>query len=80
MFLKENPAANADIARAQFDVAISHLLVDEVKDHGVGPIDQAKMAFSLDIVRKYFGLEGTVKLDEIYSNDFVTAGQKPKGV
>ncbi len=76
-FLKYNPLANPKTARAQLDVAIDHLLVDEVKKNGVGPMSAKKMGFTLDIVREFFGLKGEVKLEETYSNDFVKPGQLP---
>lgn len=78
IFMKHNPAANPAIARPQLDVAIKHLMVDEVKQHGVGPMSEKKMAFTLDIVREFYGLQGTVNLADVYSNEFVKAGQKPK--
>lgn len=76
-FIKHNPIANPATARAQLDVAIKHLLVDEVAAHGVGPMSAKKMAFTLDVVREFYGLKGDVKLDDIYTNDFVKPGQKP---
>jgi NitT/TauT family transport system substrate-binding protein len=78
MFSKHNPAFNKDIARAQLAVAIDHLMVPEVKKNGVGPMSADKMAFTLDIVRKYYGMEGQVQLDDVYTNAFVKAGQLPK--
>lgn len=78
IFLRYNPAANAEISLAELNVAINHLMVPEVREHGVGPMSEKKMAFTLDIVRKYFGLEGAVNIADTYSNDFVTPGQKPR--
>ena len=77
MFVKHHPLANPKIARAQLDVAVDHLLVDEVKADGVGPMSQKKMAFTLDIVREFYGLKGNVRVEEIYSNDFVKPNQRP---
>jgi hypothetical protein len=78
MFSKHNPAFNKDVARKQLAVAIDHLMVDEVKKHGIGPMSAQKMKFTIDIVRDYYGMQGEVKLDDVYTNEFVTAGQKPK--
>ncbi len=78
-FMKHNPAANPEIARGQLQVAVDHLMVDEVKQHGIGPMDEKKMAFTLEIVRDYFGLQGSVSLGEVYSNSFTASGQKPRG-
>lgn len=77
MFMKSNQAANPDIARAQLDVAIKHLMVDEVVQNGIGPMSDKKMAFTLDIVKEYFGLKAPVALADTYTNAFVKTGQKP---
>lgn len=76
MFLKHNPLANPDTARAQLDVAIQHLLVDEVTKNGVGPMSERKMKFTLDVVREFYGLKGPVEVNDTYTNAFVTPGQK----
>jgi NitT/TauT family transport system substrate-binding protein len=77
MFVKHNPLANAKTGRAQLDVAIRHLMVDEVAVNGIGPMSQKKMAFTLDIVREFYGLKGAVKVADAFSNDFVKPGQRP---
>lgn len=77
-FSKHNPAYNKSTARKQLQVAIDHLLVDEVKRNGVGPMSAEKMKFTLDIVWEYFALEGDVAIEDIYSNEFVTPGQIPR--
>ncbi len=76
-FMKHNPMANPKTARSQLDVAIDHLLVDEVKAHGIGPMSAEKMKFTLDIVRDFYGLKGEVKLDETYTNEFARPGIRP---
>jgi NitT/TauT family transport system substrate-binding protein len=78
MFMKHNPAANPEIARAQLDVAIQHLMVDEVKQNGIGPMSEKKMAFTVDIVHDFYGMHGTVKTADVYTNAFAPAGLKPK--
>ena len=78
MFSKHNPAYNKTIARDQLAVAIDHLMVPEVKQHGIGPMSPEKMNFTLKIVHDFYGLAGNVALNDVYTNDFVKAGQKPK--
>jgi NitT/TauT family transport system substrate-binding protein len=75
-FAKHNPLANPLTARAQLDVAITHMLVDEVARNGIGPMSDEKMKFTLEIVREFFGLKGPVDLRDTYSNAYVTPGQK----
>jgi NitT/TauT family transport system substrate-binding protein len=79
MFLQHNQAANPEIARPQLEVAIRHLMVDEVVKNGVGPMSEKKMQFTLNVVRDYLGLKGYVALADAYTNAFVKAGQKPAG-
>jgi NitT/TauT family transport system substrate-binding protein len=76
-FMKFNPTFSPKTARGQLDVAIDHLLVEEVKEHGIGPMSAKKMEFTLDIVRKFYGLKGPVETEEVFSNDFVKPGTVP---
>lgn len=78
MFVKRHPLSNPATVRAQLDVAIDHLLVDEVKQNGIGPMGQSKMQFTLDIVREFYGLKGKVELDDVYTNMFTQSNQRPK--
>ncbi|GAA4335986.1 hypothetical protein GCM10023144_29910 [Pigmentiphaga soli] len=77
MFLKRYPLASPATVRAQLDVAIRHLLVDEVKRNGVGPMSEDKMKFTLNIVREFYGLKGNVNLADTFSNAFVKPNQRP---
>ncbi len=76
--LKYNPGLTKDTARAQLQIAIDDLMVDEVKRNGVGPMSADKMRFTLDTISGAYPLERQVTLDEIYTNDFVPKGQIPK--
>ena len=76
--LKYNPGLSKETARAQLQIAIDDVMVDEVRRNGVGPMSQDKMQFTLDTISAAYPLERTVTLDEIYTNDFVPKGQIPK--
>jgi len=78
IFQKFNPQSDAVLVRAGLDVAINHLLVPEVMAHGVGPLDPGKMEKTIGAMKQYFDLAGEVKAVDMFSNDFVTAGKKPK--
>lgn len=78
IFLKHNPESDPALTRAGLDVAINHLLVPEVKQHGIGPMAQDKIERTIEIMKGYFQLAGAVTPADIYTNGFVTAGQKPK--
>lgn len=77
IFMEYNAAANPEIARPQFDVTINHLMVDEVKKNGIGPMSEDKMTFTRDIVKEFYGLEGEVAVADAYTNDFAE-GVKPR--
>lgn len=77
IYLKYNTQANPELTRAGLDVAIAHLLVPEVAQHGIGPMDAGKMAKTVKAMKDYFDLSAEVTLGDIFSNDYVTAGRGP---
>lgn len=78
IFTQAVPGISADIVKAQQQVAINHLHVPEVDEHGFGPMDEKKMKKTLDIVNKYFKLKKPVSdVGDIYSNDYVPHGKVP---
>src|SRR3546814_6011671 len=60
IFLKHNPQLDQDLTRAGLDVAIAHLVVPEVHQHGIGPMSKDKMERTLEIMKGYFDLHGNV--------------------
>lgn len=82
IFISSQPAGEAlsqDIARAQLQIALDHLLVPEVREQGIGPMhDTAKMQHTLDLITEYFDLKEPVQLDDVYTNDFVPDGVVPE--
>ena len=80
MFLNSagGQAASFEIARAQFQIAIDHLLVPEVLDHGIGSMSAGKMKMTTDLINKYFDLKKPVAVDDVYTNDFAPTGVIPQ--
>lgn len=78
ILLKYSPKSNRELNLQGLEVTINHLLVPEVQAHGIGPMSEDKMAKTVDIIGEYFGLGSKLKPSDVYSNDFVTAGIKPK--
>ena len=79
IFVKHVPGLDAGLAQAQLEVAIDHLMVPEVEEHGFGPMDPDKMTITLDLVNQYFDLKTPVTdINSIFSNAYVTKGQVPK--
>ena len=80
IFQKFNPQSDAELTRAGLDVAINHLLVPEVLENGIGPMSAEKMGKTIEVMKAYFALAGSVAVDDVMSNAYVTPGQKPKQV
>lgn len=78
MLVASQPGLGQDIARAQLQVAIDHLLVDEVRDHGVGPVSPEKMEQTVELVNDNFDLPRVVDPEEVYTNEFVPKGEVPE--
>jgi NitT/TauT family transport system substrate-binding protein len=82
IFVSSQPAGEAispDIARAQLQIALDHLLVPEVTEQGIGPMhDDDKMQRTLDLISEYFDLKEPVQLDDVYTNEFVPDGIVPQ--
>ena len=79
IFVSKVPGLDVGIAQAQLQVAIDHLMVPEVEQHGFGPMDDAKMGTTLNLVNEYFDLKTPVtQTSDIYSNQYVTKGQVPQ--
>jgi NitT/TauT family transport system substrate-binding protein len=78
IMLQYAPQLRRETARAQLQIAIDHLMVDEVRRNGCGPMRHDKMVFTLDTLSQYQTLPRAVSVDEIYTNDFVPRGQIPK--
>lgn len=77
ILLTYSPKADANLALQGLNVAINHLLVPEVATHGIGPMNDDKMVSTIKIIHDYFGLTAAPASSDVYSNDYVTPGQKP---
>lgn len=81
IFIESQPAGEAlsfDIARAQLQIALDHLLVPEVLEVGIGPMREDKMQDTVDLITEYFDLEAAVQLDDAYTNEFAPEGIIPE--
>jgi NitT/TauT family transport system substrate-binding protein len=78
ILIEQQPGLSASVARAQLQIAIDFLMVDEVKKHGIGPMDPARMAKTLDVISQAYTLKNPVKLEDIYTNSFVPKNMLPK--
>jgi NitT/TauT family transport system substrate-binding protein len=77
MYMKHNTQSDPALIRAGLDIAIRHLMVPEVAQHGIGPMDPAKMEKTIAAMKSYFELASPVSVADIMTNDFITAGRRP---
>jgi hypothetical protein len=71
IFVKHNQAVSADLARAQWQVVIDHLLTADAAAHGIGFMTEEKMRRTRDVLVKYQKLEGDIPLEALYTNEFL---------
>jgi ABC-type nitrate/sulfonate/bicarbonate transport system substrate-binding protein len=71
IFVKHNQAVSADLARAQWQVVIDHLLTPLAAERGIGFMTEEKMRRTRDILVKYEKLEGEIALKDLYTNEFL---------
>lgn len=72
------PGISPDVVKAQQQIAINHLHVPEVEQHGFGPMSKGKMTKTLTLINKYFKLKKPVKdVTSLYTNDYVPKGKVP---
>lgn len=76
--LKYNPALDKAIARQELQVAIDHLMVDEVKKNGIGTMSTDKMQKTWQLVSENFPLKRKVEFEEFWTNEFVPKGVIPR--
>lgn len=78
LLVQSQPALSEEVVRAQVEIAIEHLMVPEVLQNGVGPMSEEKLATTLEFVERYFELEDSVSVEDVYTNEFVPKGMLPE--
>jgi NitT/TauT family transport system substrate-binding protein len=71
LFVKQNTAVSADLARAHWEIVVDHLLTPAAKENGIGYMTEMKMRRTRDILVKYQKLEGDIPLNALYTNEFL---------
>jgi NitT/TauT family transport system substrate-binding protein len=72
-FMKYSPAADRAVIKGEWIEAAKLAFDDLYKKNGLGLADPGKMKASLALVKKYFDIKGTIKPEEVYTNEFVEA-------
>jgi NitT/TauT family transport system substrate-binding protein len=70
--------SSRDLTLAQWKITMEHMVTDRSRAHGLGYIERAKMQHTLDLIRKYKDIKQDIKVDEIYSMDYLSKIDVPK--
>lgn len=70
-FEKNHPESSRDITLAQWRITMQHEVTPAAKEYGLGWIDPAKMAHTVELIRKYQKVEGEVKPEDVYTIKFL---------
>ena len=73
IFRRFQPQYSEAVVAAGLDIAVAHLMVPEVRAHGIGPMSEAKMAQTIDVTKASFGLPAAVAPADAYTNAFIGA-------
>ena len=71
IFVKQNQAVSADLAREHWRIVVDHLLTPTAAAHGIGHMTEEKMRRTRDVLVKYQKLEGDIPLKDLYTNEFL---------
>jgi NitT/TauT family transport system substrate-binding protein len=71
ILVKALPDANRKINEGFWRVALEHTLTPEIKQHGLGYIDPARMKYHRDAITKAYKLKTVVPVEDIYTGRFL---------
>jgi hypothetical protein len=72
IFTKHFPESNGALALQQWQVAKDLILTDRTRSHGLGWIAPEKMQQTLDLTRSISTIADNVRIDDIYTDAFLT--------
>jgi NitT/TauT family transport system substrate-binding protein len=71
IFMAQTPTLDRSIAKRQLAIAVELLLSEYAKTHGIGHMDEKKMAHTVDVLAKYMNLPRKPSTSEVYTNKFL---------
>ena len=71
IFLKHNPAIDAKLARAHWEICVDHLLVPEAKEQGIGFMTRERVAYARDLLTRLMNLPTAVPVEDLYDIRFL---------
>ena len=69
--MAQTPTLDRSIAKRQLAIAVELLLSEYAKTHGIGHMDEKKMAHTVDVLAKYMNLPRKPSTSEVYTNKFL---------
>ena len=77
-FAKRFRESSRDLTLAQWKITMEHMVTDRSRANGLGYIDRGKMQHTLDLIRKYQNVKEDIKVDDIYSMNYLSKVDVPK--
>ncbi len=71
IFAKINPASGRDLMLAQWRFVQANILTTTAREHGLGYIDEGKMAKTIALMKEFQNVTGDVKPSDIYTMRFL---------
>lgn len=71
ILIKLNPAVGPADARATWEVATGLIFTEAAKKHGLGYMTEEKMKKTRDIIVRGYNIKEPVRLEDIYTNEFL---------
>ena len=71
-YAKRFPESSRDLTLAQWKITMQHMLTDNARNKGLGFMDQAKAAKTLDLIKKYQQGKADITVDDVYSMKYLS--------
>ncbi len=71
LFLKRHPTVKPELARAQWQVMIGHLLTPRAALRGIGVMTEEKMRRTRDTLAQHMPLPGNTPVNDLYTNELL---------
>jgi len=71
IFEERFPESSRELMLAQFKIALQHMITPLSKEHGLGYIDEEKMAQTIELIESYSNFEEKLDPKNVYTMDYL---------
>ncbi|NGO53467.1 ABC transporter substrate-binding protein [Mesorhizobium camelthorni] len=71
LFAKKFPESSSELVASQFEITLDLMITDLAKAHGLGYIDEEKMAKTIDLIGSFTTFEKDVKPEDVYTISYL---------